>query len=116
MAYEDALLVVSSAAKTTTGQTGALAAAKGQLLHVLADVTAASGTTPSLTLSVEWSMDAGTTWAQVDATADAFAAVTATGTKVKTFNVRAPYYRLVWTITGTTPSFTFSARSYVTTQ
>jgi hypothetical protein len=60
-------------------------------------------------------MDGGTTFATPDGTADAFTALTAAGVKVKQFALKAPHYRLVWTITGTTPSFTFSARTWATT-
>jgi hypothetical protein len=63
-----------------------------------------------MTVSVEWSSD-GTNFATAD-TADSMTAVTATGRKVKTFTARAEYFRLAWAITGTTPSFTFSASVY----
>lgn len=82
-------------------------------MSVLANVTAVSGTTPSMTLSLQWSHDGGTTWADADPV-DGFTAITATGPKVKDFAVKAPHVRLAWAITGTTPSFTFDARSYVT--
>lgn len=39
-------------------------------------------------------------------TISAYAA--ATGAKVKQFTIKAPYYRVVWTIAGTTPSYTFT--------
>jgi hypothetical protein len=85
----------------------------GDVLSLLLDVTAASGTTPSMTVNVEWSMD-GIAFAPAE-TADTFTAVTATGRKVKTFSVKAPSFRVVWTISGTTPSFTFSVTAYTTT-
>lgn len=112
MAYEGAREVVASAARTTTGNSGALRLSGGVKLNLFADVTAASGTTPSLTLSVEWSYD-GTNFATPD-TPDAFTAVTAAAKKMKQLDVKAPLYRIVWTITGTTPSFTFSIREYLT--
>jgi hypothetical protein len=77
----------------------------------LVATTAASGTTPSMTLSVEWSPDAGTTWCAADA-ADTFTAITTTTNLAKRFAVKSNTYRIVWTITGTTPSFTFSVREY----
>lgn len=53
---------------------------------------------------VEWSID-GATWAAADP-ADVFTAITATGSKVKAFAVKAPNMRVSWsTFTGT---FTFS--------
>lgn len=115
MAGNDPTVVAGSAARTVTGNSGSQTLLdEGELLAVLLDVTAVSGTTPSMTVSVEWSQDGGTTFAQSDP-ADALTAITAAAQKVKSFVIKAPHYRLVWTITGTTPSFTFSARSYVTT-
>lgn len=99
---------VASAARTTNGNSGLQvtpsAPSLGQI-SVLLNVTATSGT-PNLVLSVEWSQD-GTNFAPAE-TADAFTAVTATGAKVKTFTVKAKFYRVVWVITGTTPSLTFT--------
>ena len=114
MAYAEAPVVVASAARTTTGNSGDQAIGdKGVNLSVLVDVTAVSGTGPSMTLSVEWSQDGGATFAQADP-ADTFTAITAAATKAKSFTIKGSHYRLVWTISGTTPSFTFSARAFVT--
>lgn len=111
--------VVASAARTTTGTSAALVASgpsgptTARRLSLLADVTAVSGTTPSLTLSVEWSHD-GTAFAAADP-ADTFTAITAAGRAVKKFDVKGPHYRVVWTISGTTPSFTFAVSAYADT-
>lgn len=97
---------VASAARTTNGNSAALLLAPpADSLNVAMFVTAVSGT-PNLVLSIEWSND-GTTFAPAE-TADAFTAVTTTGNKVKQFAVKGPYARVVWVITGTTPSLTFS--------
>jgi hypothetical protein len=79
-------------------------------LAVTLNVTAVSGTTPSLTLSVEWSQD-GATFAQADPP-DVFTAVSAAGARVKKFDVKGEFFRIVYAITGTTPSFTFTATAY----
>lgn len=114
MAYGTAREVVVSAARTTTAESAAINTNQpAGRLNLLADVTAASGTTPTLDLSVQWSHDAGTTWADADA-ADSFTQLTAAAVKVKQFNVKAPTYRVKWTIAGATPSFTFSIREYLT--
>lgn len=110
MAYESTLIEASSA-KTATGQGAAQGAPIGSKLAIALDVTAVTGTTPNMTVSVQWSHD-GTAWFDGDP-ADAFTAITAAAKKVKMFDQKAPLYRLSWVITGTTPSFTFSARSYV---
>ena len=100
---------VASAARTTTGNSTALYLGQANTLSLLLDVTAASGTTPNLVLSVEWSHD-GSTFFSGDPV-DVFTAVTAAAKKVKSFTAKAPYFRVVWTITGTTPSFTFAVHA-----
>lgn len=106
--------VVASAPVTTTGNSGAIylgglqnAGGSPEWLSLLVSSTAVTGTTPSMTITIDWSMD-GTVFASNDPTQDAFTAMTATGAKVKRFALLAPYYRINWAITGTTPSFTFS--------
>lgn len=100
--------LAASAAKTTTGQTATLSgwgATDRVLLQV--NVTAVSGTTPSMTLTIEDSLD-GTNWRPAVVSS---AAITATGTyfmNIATGTNFADRIRLKWTITGTTPSFTFS--------
>lgn len=79
-------------------------------LSVNVNVTAASGTTPSLTIEVVWSQD-GTNFASA-ATPDVFTAITAAGAVVKSFPVKGRYARLKYTITGTTPSFTATITAY----
>lgn len=113
MAYGDPITIVASAARTTSGNSGQLEpGADGETVCLHVGVTAASGTTPSLALSVEWSND-GTNWATPE-TADTFTAITAAVQRVKTFERKAMFYRVVWAITGTTPSFTFSISEFVT--
>lgn len=109
--------VVASAARTATGQSAALTpgaaaalsgGAPGQpsRIALVVNVTAVSGTTPSMTLTVQWSSD-GTAWSDTE-TPEGFVAITATKNVVKEFTAKAAFYRLVWTISGTTPSFTFN--------
>lgn len=101
--------VLASAARTTTGQSSAFSVGDGGTLAVLVDVTAVSGTSPSLTVNVEWSND-GATWFQGDP-ADSFTALTAAGKKAKSFTVKGLNARLNYTISGTGPSFTFAAHA-----
>lgn len=113
MAFGEAVAFVTSAARTTTGNSGAIGCEKGLQLNLLVEVTAASGTTPTLDFTVEWSMD-GTNFAAAQA-ADSFTQITAATVRtVKQFAVKGTSFRLVWTIAGTTPSFTFAATRYVT--
>lgn len=112
MAHKAPATTVSSSARTANGNSAAIPLGDlGQQLAVLVNVTAVSGTSPSMTLSIEWSPD-GVTFYKSDPV-DTFTAITATTTAVKTFAVKAPFYHLVWTITGTTPSFTFAASHYL---
>ena len=105
------VVVKASAATTTTGQTGAFGTGAQNTLDVFVDITAVSGTTPSMTVNVEWSND-GSTWFAAD-TADAFTAATATQKRVKEFAVKGQYARLNYTISGTTPSFTWAATALI---
>lgn len=99
---------VPSAARTTNANSNPVAVtANVDTVALLVNCTAASGTTPNLAIAVQWSND-GVNWAAADP-ADSFTALTTTGAVVKTFAVKASQVRLAWTITGTTPSFTFSA-------
>jgi hypothetical protein len=103
-------VLVPSAARTTSSQIesgedyGEVDRVRAQL-----DVTAASGTTPNLTVFVESTLD-GTNWDVLPG--GTFAAKTAAGREV--INLTAPVVarrlRVRWAITGTTPSFTFSVR------
>lgn len=105
---EDTL--VASAARTTSSDSGALSGyGDASTLRCVLDVTAASGTTPSMTVTLEDTLD-GTNWHQIGT----FAAKTAAG--VEAINVTAPFadrIRVKWAITGTTPSFTFSVTAAV---
>ncbi len=86
----------------------------------LIDVTAASGTGQSLVVKVQQSLD-GATWYDLDPTNAATGAISTPGQRVlriypglpnaanATCNNLLTYHtRLAWTITGTSPSFTFS--------
>lgn len=97
--------VVSSAARTAAGDTGVIDGYGGaSSLRAQLDVTAATGTTPSLTVLVEDTLD-GTNWNTVGS----FSAKTATGREViNVTGVFADRIRVSWSITGTGPSFTFA--------
>lgn len=103
--------VVASAARTATGNSGVLPfrVPLGSTLSFQVSTTAVSGTSPSMTLSVQWSND-GVNFAAADGSPDSFTAITAAGNVIKSVTAKGLYAQLVWTITGTTPSFTFSAQ------
>lgn len=99
--------VVPSAARTTTGNSGAFGGwsrGDGQAQSRLA-ITAVGGT-PNLVLTIEDSND-GTTWT----VRDTYPAQTGVATVTRALPTNmAPYHRVVWTITGGTPSLTFSVQ------
>lgn len=125
------LTLVASAARTATGNSGSLdlaslgaliegtdlpAQVASYILRVQLDVTAASGTTPTLDVVVQDSLD-GTNWNTVGT----FSQKTAASREVINIGPRGdaqpagfawPFHprkvRIQWTIGGTTPSFTFS--------
>lgn len=112
MAWEDPEVLAASASRTTTGNSGAKFAPDGVNLNLLLEVTAQSGTTPTLDVTVEWSMD-GTNFG-IGQPADSFTQVTTvTPTRVvKSFTTKAPQFRVVWTLGGTTPNYTFQVTRY----
>jgi hypothetical protein len=102
--------LVVSAARTTSGDTGTLdgwGAAKS--LRVQLDVTAFAGTSPTLDVVVEDTID-GTNWNAVAT----FAQKTAAGREVVNFSgLFSDKLRVRWTIGGSLgQSFTFSVDCY----
>lgn len=97
--------LVASGARTTSADTGAIPGfGPASTLRAQLDVTAAAGTTPTLDVVIEDTID-GTNW-NVVAT---FAQKTAAGREVVTVtSTFADRLRVRWTIAGTAPSFTFS--------
>jgi hypothetical protein len=104
--------LLASGARTTTG-TGSAVCGFGRYEKFTAElvVSAASGTTPTLDVLVEHSIDGGTTWF----TMITFTQKTTTGNELKTESeveaataeVYGDCLRVKYTIGGTTPSFTF---------
>lgn len=100
----------SSAARTASGDSGVLGEyANADSLRVQLDVTAAAGTTPTLNVVIEDTVD-GTNWNTIGT----FSQKTAVAREV--INVSSPFarqLRVKWTVAGTTPSFTFSVNAAV---
>lgn len=98
--------LATSAARTATGQ-GSSTPTSNQAQVAKLDVTAVSGTTPSLTVTIEESSNGSTGWAAHSS----FTARSTTGSQVIDLKKRTqPFVRAAWTISGTTPSFTFSVQ------
>ena len=113
MAYGDAAICVSSAARTTSGASAALTSEKATAINVMVEATALSGT-PNLVITIDWSFD-GTNFTASDPVDSAFTAITTTPTRAtKQFTVKAPFFRINWAITGGTPNITFAVWRYFT--
>jgi hypothetical protein len=104
----------SQAARTATFNGATWGAwADGQVpakISAFMDVTAVSGTTPSMTVKFQYSYD-GTNF--TDVTSGAFSAATVVSVKELNgiaYPGGAQYTRYVATISGTTPSFTFTLK------
>lgn len=112
--------VFASAARTATANSNAETTPDGYKGVVLVlDITAASGTSPTLDVKIQRYDHAGAKW--VDLVGGAFAQKTTTGTSdltiypgiaetanVSVSDVLSETWRAVATIAGTTPSFTFT--------
>lgn len=104
--------VVPSASRVASGNSGLLESFGAETLDLAVDVTAASGTTPTLDLTLEYSTDGGLTWFAPDPV-EAFAQIIAATSVIQRFEPKAKYYRVVWAIAGTTPSFTFAVDAFL---
>lgn len=99
--------LLSSAARTTSGSSDYVDVSNFAEMVALLDVTAASGTSPTLDVKFQTS-DNGTDW--FDLPSDAFTQSTAGVKKALKLSNFGRYVRASYTIGGTSPSFTFSLR------
>lgn len=98
---------VSSLARTTSGNSGTLDSAGFGTTAFSIAVTAISGANAAFQISLDVSEDT-TNWVEIMKTAR----MTAVGfLRLQRISLSAKYYRYRWTVTGTTPSITFSITS-----
>lgn len=98
--------IVSSAARTANGSSAAVTGWARQGAVAKVDVTAASGTSPTLTVVIEDSRD-GVTWT----VRDTFGVKTGVSNETRALPAGMDVFqRVSWTVGGTTPSFTFSVQ------
>lgn len=110
--------LAASAARTATADGAAVCGlGRYEKFSLQLDVTAVTGTNPTLDVTVQHSIDGGTNWYTVAA----FTQKTATGEELKTESevesgTAESYgdcFRAIWTIGGTaTPTFTFSVKVF----
>lgn len=98
--------IVQPSTHTATGNSGGQTMGYSPTISLQVTTTAVSGTSPSMALSVQWSND-GVNFGNTDPVPDQFQPITAAGTVNKQFTAKGLYMQLTWTITGTSPSFTF---------
>ena len=105
------MVPVASGARTVTGTSAPITGlGRASALRVQLTVSAASGTTPTLNVFVEDTLDGGVTWNVIGT----FAQKVAAGQEViNTVGLFADQVRVRWTIAGTTPSFTFAVNAFV---
>jgi hypothetical protein len=104
------LTLEASSAKTSSGSSST-ASNVGDRKEALVflNVTAFSGTSPTLDVSLEASDDGGSTW--YDIPNSSFTQRTATGKQALQLTVFGDTIRPKWTVGGTTPSFTFAVKA-----
>jgi hypothetical protein len=103
-------VLVGSAARSTSGDTGPLAGwGSARVIRAQLHVTASGGTAPVLDVEVQDSVDDGQNWN----TLAAFPQMLGPGREV--INVVEPFadmLRIRWTVGGQRPSITFSVSCY----
>lgn len=99
---------VASASRTASGNSGVLGGHYGAYSSIRAqlEVTAASGTTPTLDVTIEDTLD-GTSFNTIGTFTQA------TGTTREVINITSTFgdrLRVAWALGGTAPDFTFSVK------
>ena len=94
-----------NATVTTSGQSGVFSPPidpdhTEHRSSILVSAGSASGTSPSVSFQVQTSLD-GVNWFNVGSPV----VLTAAGSARMEFSAIEPYHQIVWTVTGTTPSF-----------
>jgi hypothetical protein len=100
---------VPSAARTTSGVTDPLEGyGQAKYLRAQLNVTSASGTTPSLDVVIEDTVDDGANWNAIGTFSKKDNSKIPTRQVVNITDPFSDVIRIRWTIAGTSPSFTFS--------
>ena len=110
MAYppEDHVML-ASAARTTSGSSNTIGLGETKSAYVFFDITAVSGTLPTMTVVFYDSPDGGTTWYAFEVLDPV---IQTTGQFKKRLIGYGEHIKFDYTLAGTNPSFTFSTRVY----
>ena len=116
MSHAPVIQILAAAAQAASGSSAAstISGAGGELgtLNVEVDLTAfTAGTTPTTTITVQWSHQ-GSAWADA-APVDGFAAISAAKSVVQQFKIKGTFVRVSWTSTGTPTSVTFGVTGHL---
>lgn len=103
MAYSTAITLAALAARAASGTGAQVDLVQATTARLTLNVTAASGTTPQLTVTVNTSPD-GIMWTPLGT----FATLAVPGSQYLPLPGASRYVQLAWTITGAGASFTFS--------
>lgn len=99
---------------TANGSSGVIdVSAATSAVNVEVITSAVSGTSPNLVITGQWSFDGGVSWSSSDGGGDTWNAITANGQKMRQHTIKGPLFRLGYTITGTTPSFTIKVNAFL---
>jgi hypothetical protein len=104
--------IIETTPRTTSGSSNTVQAYGGEIVRAQLNVTAASGTTPTLNVLIEDTLD-GINYNTIGT----FAQKTAAGREI--INITTPFsetLRVSWTIAGTNPSFTFAVDWHISTR
>lgn len=101
--------IQASTTATTSGQSASSSVGGYKEALVTLDVTAASGTSPTLNVVIQASDDGGTTW--FDLPGGTFSQKTAVSNQAIQIATFGDTIRAKWTIVGVSPSFTFAIKA-----
>src|SRR5579862_2105522 len=96
-----------SATETTSGNTASFGTGNMALCGMFVNITAASGTLPSITITLQHSPD-GTVWYNVGNISVTSSGTATVSSAPPALGLLAEYSRCAWTVSGANPSFTFS--------
>jgi len=101
------ILVHPSATETNSGSSASVGTGNMALCGMFVNVTAASGTLPSMTVQLQHSPD-GVVWYNLGNIAVTVSGVSTASASPAALALIAEYARISWTISGSNPSFTFT--------
>jgi hypothetical protein len=116
MAFGPPHQIVVAQVVNTTGAVAQFSAGgdTGGQVHIVLQISAVGGVSPTLDIKLQWSHDGGVTFCDTD-TVDSFVQITGAKNVIKSFPIRGPDFQLFATVGGSGgPTFTVSAFAYMT--